>query len=220
MRAEPAGWLRVRLEPTGTDEFLCEFTRVIVTGEKAGRTYFNITEGNRSVGQAASVSTANADRYLGHRRPGGSATLTVKYIGTPVSALASVRGDTLVQQWADLTFAGTTVRVTLNSLWNQQYTPIAPGVHAILAPDRSHANIPTTMYVKATPGMIGNDIWFPIGLNGTLQNSSRYIHVGQLSEGCVTVYELQKWSALYQYLISHRVAGSLGRRIGRLIVQK
>ena len=51
-------------------------------------------------------------------------------------------------------------------------------------------------------------------------NSSRYIHVGQLSEGCVTVYELEKWTALYEYLISHRVAGSLGRRIGRLIVQK
>lgn len=69
-------------------------------------------------------------------------------------------------------------------------------------------------------GMVGNDTWFPIGLGNSLNNSSRYIHVGHLSEGCVTVHELGKWTALYGYLISHRVPGSRGLRIGQLIVRK
>jgi len=50
--------------------------------------------------------------------------------------------------------------------------------------------------------------------------SSRYIHVGHLSEGCVTVHQLEKWSALYEFLISHRVANSAGKRIGSLEVRR
>lgn len=219
-RSEPTGWLRVQLEPSRAPEFLCEYTRVDLVEEKGGRTYFKIVEGYRSVGQTASMKTENAKRYLATRPPGGSATVSVKYVGEPIAAESKVRHQTLIQQWADLSFAGKTARVTLNSLWNREFTPIPPGEHAILAPDSSHANIRTDFYVDAAPGMVGNDTWFPIGLNGALTNSSRYIHVGHLSEGCVTVYELGKWSALYQYLISHRVAGTLGRRVGQLIVQK
>jgi hypothetical protein len=68
--------------------------------------------------------------------------------------------------------------------------------------------------------MIGNDVWFPIGLSGAPTNSSRYIHVGHLSEGCVTVHDLPKWSALYTYLISHRIPGSTGKQVGWLKVTK
>lgn len=220
LRSEPSGWLYVLPEPSKKPEFLCEYTRVDVTGEKDGRVYFTIMEGYRSVGQTASLKAANAARYLGTRPPGGPATLTVKYVGDPVAVLSAVRHQTLVQQWADLSFAGQTARVTLNSVWNRNFTPIPPGEHWILAPDNSHANIPTDFYVKASPGMIGNDTWFPIGLNKTMKNSSRYVHVGHLSDGCVTVYELGKWNAVYQYLISQRVPGSRGRRVGRLIMQK
>jgi len=75
--------------------------------------------------------------------------------------------------------------------------------------------ISTAGYVAATPGMVG----FPIGLNGTMQNSSRYIHVGHLSEGCVTVHELEKWTVIYQYLISHRAPGFTGKKVGELVVK-
>ncbi len=67
--------------------------------------------------------------------------------------------------------------------------------------------------------MVGNDVWFPIGLYGSLTNSGRYVHVGHLSEGCVTVHQLEQWSALYEYLISHRVPGSSGKRIGSIVVR-
>ena len=100
------------------------------------------------------------------------------------------------------------------------YSPIVTGTHAILAPDYSHAKISTAGYVAAVPGIVGNDVWFPIGLNGSAQNSGRYIHIGNLSEGCITVYDLTKWTALYTYLISHRTAGTAGQRIGSVVVSK
>jgi hypothetical protein len=90
----------------------------------------------------------------------------------------------------------------------------------MLAPDYSHKAISTAGYASATPGMIGNDVWFPIGLFGSSSNSSRYIHVGHLSEGCVTVHQLEKWAALYEFLISHRVGNSAGKRIGSLVVRR
>ena len=107
----------------------------------------------------------------------------------------------------------------MNSEWGGAFTPIKKGVHAILAPDRSHANIDTGGYAQAAPGTVGDDTWFPIGIDGSVQPGDRYIHIGHLSHGCVTLYELGKWTALYNYLISRRVAGSRGLRIGRLVVQ-
>ncbi len=74
--------------------------------------------------------------------------------------------------------------------------------------------------LRSRAGCAGNDVWFPIGLRGSAQNSSRYIHIGHLSEGCVTVYQLTQWLALYTYLISHRTPGTAGRRIGSMLVVK
>lgn len=226
-RADRAGWLQVRLEPvtpTGrTDEFtgLCEYTEVAILGAKAGRTYFKIMDGNIAVGRKASLKTPNAALYLSTRGPGGAATVYVKYKGVPVDHKSDVQNIVIRQQWAEVSFDGKTARVTLNSSWGGSYTPILAGTHAILSPDYSHGQtVPTHRYVSASPGMIGNDTWFPIGLNDSLNNSRRYLHVGHISEGCVTMYELKMWNALYSYLISHRVAGSRGLRVGRLIVSK
>ena len=94
------------------------------------------------------------------------------------------------------------------------------GTHSVLSPDYSHQLISTSGYAAATPGMVGNDVWFPIGLHGSLENSSRFVHVGNFSEGCVTMYQLERWTALYEYLISHRVPGSRGKRVGSLVVHK
>lgn len=139
------------------------------------------------------------------------------YRGKPVIATSPFKGP-LTQQFAELAFDGKTATVTLNRLWDGQYTPISKGTHSILAPDYSHASISTAPYADATPGMVGNDVWFPIGLNGSGTGSSRYVHVGNLSEGCVKMYQLERWTALYEYLILHRVAGSAGKRIGSLVV--
>lgn len=218
-RAEDSGWLSVRLTKTGQLASLCEYTKVKIVREANGRTYFIVADGSISVGDEVSLTTANAGKYLPATGPAGAASVVIIYRGKPVEAYSSFKGK-LTQQFADLSFAGQTATVTLNSLWDGTYTPIPPGTHSILAPDYSHASISTGPYAAATPGMVGNDVWFPIGLNGTLENSSRYVHVGNLSEGCVTMYQLERWTALYTYLISHRVSGSAGKRVGSLVVHK
>ncbi len=218
-RAESTGWLSVKLTKTGSLTSLCEYTKVEIQREEAGRTYFKIMDGYISVGEEASLAKANAALFLNAAGPGGAASLSVEYDGEPVEVISPFKGK-LKQQWATLTFNGQTARVTLNSVWDGRFTPLAAGTHNILAPDYAHANISTGGYASATPGMVGNNTWFPIGLGASMQNSSRYVHVGHLSDGCVTVYELGKWSAVYNYLISHRAPGSAGKLIGRLTVTK
>lgn len=218
-RADSTGWLQVLLTEKNTKVALCEYTRVRVTGEKNGRVYFIIVDGAIEAGKEASLKKENADKYLSPVGPSGAASLTVTYEEGTKQERSPFKG-LLTQQFAALSFNGQTARVTLNSIWGGEYTPIPVGTHSILVPDYSHATISTAGYVEATPGTVGNDVWFPIGLNGSEQNSSRYIHIGHLSEGCVTVYELTKWTALYNYLISHRVAGLAGKRVGSLTVRK
>jgi len=69
-------------------------------------------------------------------------------------------------------------------------------------------------------GMHGNDVWFPIGLHGSSTASGRYIHVGHLSEGCITQHDLTRWNAIYDYLISSREPDSLGKVVGKVVVTK
>jgi hypothetical protein len=216
-RADQSGWLAVKLSKTGLLASLCEYTQVEVLRRVNQRIYFKIMDGYVSPGEEASLTEANAARYLVTIGSAGTASLSVLYQGTPAEEISKFKGK-LTQQWAKLSFNGQTALVTLNSVWNGSYSPIPLGMHSILTPDYSHKGISTSGYVTATPGMVGNDVWFPIGLNGSMQNSSRYIHVGHLSEGCVTVHELEKWTAIYTYLISHRVHGSAGKKVGQLIV--
>ena len=218
-RADNSGWLTVKLNKTGALTALCEYTQIDVLRSANQRTYFNIMDGYVSPGEEASLTDANAARYLVATGPLGHASLLVVYQGAPAEEVSKFKGK-LKQQWAKLTFDGRTALVTLNSDWSGRYSPIPPGTHTILAPDYSHKVISTSGYVAATPGMIGNDVWFPIGINGSMQNSSRYIHVGHLSDGCVTVHELEKWTVLYNYLISHRMLGSAGKKVGQLMVKR
>ena len=219
-RADNSGWLTVKLSKTGALTSLCEYTQVDVLRSVNQRTYFKIMDGYVSPLEEASLTDANAALYLATVGPvAGPASLSVVYQGAPAVEISKFKGK-LKQQWAKLAFNVQTALVTLNSDWTGRYSPIPPGTHTILAPDYSHKAISTSGYAAATNGMIGNDVWFPIGINGTMQNSSRYIHVGHLSDGCVTVHELEKWTAIYHYLISHRVPGSAGKKVGQLMVRR
>lgn len=221
-RPNDSGWLKIRQEPSGKDAFLCEYTKVTMLKEKNGRTYFKVADGNSTwVGIEASMATENAEKYLSDVAPKAPAVMKVKYSGNPIAVRSEIRGDTRKQQWAIASFDGKTAKVTLNSIWDGQYTPIPPGNHRIMAPDQSHANISTAGYKAAHPGRVRcNDVWFPIEVEGTTGNSSRYIHIGHLSEGCVTFYELLKWNDIYDYLIDKRMKEGRGKYIGKLIVEK
>jgi hypothetical protein len=219
-RPDDSGWLGVLLADSGQLGFLPEYTKVLPLREGDGRVFFKVLSGNTEyVGKVASLQQANAAKYLVDATLKGPATVQVRYSGSPVEEVSPFKGK-LKQQWATASFGGEHARVTLNSEWSGKYTPIAPGAHLIMAPDRSHANISTAGYRNASAGLRCTDVWFPIQLEGKAGNSGRYIHAGHVSEGCVTAYELTKWNALYDYLIASSVPGSDGRYIGNLVVSQ
>jgi len=187
--------------------------------KQEGRLFFKIADGNSGyVGEEASLKRENAGKFLTNGPPSGPATVQVSYSGSPADEVSPFKGS-LKQQWARLHFGGNHAVVTLNSEW-LEHTPIPAGTHIILAPDQSHANTSTAGYRGATVGLRCTDVWFPIQLAGNAGDSGRYIHVGHLSHGCVTVHELTKWNAVYDYLIARRVPGSDGKFIGSLIVRQ
>lgn len=88
-------------------------------------------------------------------------------------------------------------------------------------PDNSHANISTAEYRNSLPGKIkANDVWFPIELAGTTGNSSHYVHIRHLSEGCLTVHDLHYWNTVYEFLISNRLPNTKGKYVARLEVSR
>lgn len=219
-RADETGWLRILLSGTNKEGYLCEYTRVEPVRESGGRSFFQVADGNSDfVGKEASLRQENAAKYLVDQGPGGAATVYVRYVGEPTDEVSPFQGKRR-QQWANASFNGVTARITLNSIWDEYYTPIPRGTHTIAAPDHSHADVSTAGYRAATQGLRCTDTWFPIILAGSTGFSTRYIHAGHLSEGCVTFYELTKWNQIYDYLIARRVPNSKGKSIGSLIVQK
>lgn len=215
------GTIGVRLEPSTNNVVqVCEYTKVAMIKGQDGRTYFRIMDGPHGGGRLASMKSEVAKDVLLKTPPTISTeTLRVKY-GPLSDEVSSFKGK-LRQQWAMLTVGGQSITVTLNSVWDQGFTPIPPGRHRIMVPDGSHANISTEGYRNTFPGKIkGNDAWFPIELQGTKGSSSRYVHIGHLSEGCVTVHEIARWNTVYNFLISHRLPDTEGKYVAVLEVTK
>jgi hypothetical protein len=124
-RAEASGWLSVRLSRTGQLTSLCEYTRVNVIRETDGRTYFTIADGSIAVSEEASLTTANAARYLSTVGPGDAVVVVVTYAGAPAEEVSPFKGR-LRQQWANLSFGGQTATVTLNSVWDGSFSTHSP----------------------------------------------------------------------------------------------
>jgi hypothetical protein len=215
------GWLKI--QPTSEKEaaYICENTKVMVIKSSGGRTYFKVMDGWSAVGVTASVSDVNAIEYLTKTPPSTIAeTMYIKY-GPRSKEVSTFKGP-LLQQWATLKIRDRAITVTLNSEWSGKYSPIPTGVHRIMAPDFSHArSTPTSGYRAALPGRIkANDVWFPIELAGTAGNSTRYVHIGHLSHGCVTVHQIEYWNVVYNFLISHRLPNTNGKYVALLEVAK
>ncbi|MDR5792218.1 MULTISPECIES: hypothetical protein [unclassified Caballeronia] len=214
------GWIDVIIEATRDRVSLCEYTKVALVKDDGERTYFRIQDGSIAVGQLASMKSSAAKAHFKKTAPTvATNTVSVKY-GTLGKEDSPFKGR-LRQQWATLNVGGEAITVTLNSVWNEGYTPIASGRHRIMSPDRSHANVSTEGYRNSYPGRIkANDVWFPIELEGGRGNSSRYVHIGHLSEGCVTVHDIVRWNLVYNYLISHRLPDTDGKYVALLDVDK
>ena len=214
------GWVDVRLKSTGDRYSLCEYTKVGMIRDEDDRTYFRVLDGPIAKGKVVWMNSTDAKYFL-QRTPAAVSMETLRVTYSRMGEEDSPFKGHLRQQWATLSVAGQNVTVTLNSVWNGVFTPIPPGLHRIMTPDYSHAKTSTEGYRNKYPGKIkANDVWFPIELEGSTGNSSRYIHIGHLSEGCVTVRDIAQWNIVYNFLIAHRLPNTEGRYVALLEVTK
>ena len=230
--ADDTGWLVVKLEPSGERVAICDFTKIAVTKED-GRVHFLILDG-RYKKRSASLSKEYKARCLVEAKRGAGAKLTAKTLGRK-QEVSVPRGDgrPLNQLFATLSFDGKTARITLDSdIDFIESNPLSPfkgqrihskplpkGTYKILAPEAAQKPDYTSFYATnpgGYPGLKYHTVWFPVEYAGNYNSS--FVHVGNLSEGCVTMYQLEMWNSLYLYLISNRMDQD-GKYVGTITIE-
>ena len=210
-----SGWLLVGTDGVSREKWksLFKYCKVMLIGRKGERTYFKVMEG-ASKGEIAFLSDANAIEYLGKTAPTQQPVELVVTYGHFDPAWQSIaRRQLLQQQLATGTIDGTRFEIAMNTSWGGSFHPIPPGTYKILLPDVAHTKEYTRQYKAEYSSLSHHQVWFPIEYG----NNSRYVHVGNVSEGCVTVVHLKKWTEIHEALVSHR--GADGKSVGKLIVK-
>ncbi len=72
--------------------------------------------------------------------------------------------------------------------------PVPVGTYPICIPDLPHARV--RQYLRQAPHA---KLWFRIGMEG-----DRYIHPGTVTQGCITVSQIDSWEQIYHHLIYSR----------------
>ncbi len=214
-KVDKHGWLKV-LKASNQNAFLPEYTKLQITESKNRRVYFKVLDGFNA-GMLANLQDINASEYLGRKAP----LQTPVVINVRYGKEEEVFSDTLhtkpLQQTATLTVEGVSALITLNTSKDPRrrlHTPLPPGKYKVGLPLPTHDKDMTSYYRKTQPDLRADQIWFPIEYG----NNTRFVHVGNVSHGCVTVMALDKWNAVYQAIISHRVPGT--NDVGYIVVAK
>ncbi|MDR0807380.1 MAG: hypothetical protein LBN41_11715 [Enterobacteriaceae bacterium] len=229
---DTSGWLWVKLEPSKENVYLCEFTKVLLVKDESGRSYFSIMEGPYAK-KTASLSSVNAKKCLIQIKRSLGANIIVIISGRQW-VISKPRNNTGYNQLVSiLNFNGDTAKITLDSDIDYEETnsnspyfrkvrhssPLPKGEYKILAPDYPKDTSMTSFYRNnygGYPDLKYDSVWFPIEYAGN-QNSS-FVHVGHLSEGCITISQLDKWNDIYKYLISNRLDNE-GKYVGILTIK-
>ncbi len=216
VKTDETGWIYALASDGKTAVHLCAYTKAQVITKKGGRTLFKIGDGPNK-DKVVSLSDANAAIHLSSKPTDAptqaEAVLNVVYGKMVNKWYSKARNDYLDQQMATLSFSGKSVQVTLNSVWGTGFTPIPTGTYKIRIPDYPHAADMTSFYRKVAPNLKYDRVWFPIEYG----NNSRFVHVGNLSDGCVTVLDIDKWNDVYAYLIKYRTTSS--QHVGKIVVK-
>lgn len=210
-----SGWLLVGWNgvPRGDWKSLFKYCKVMLIGSKNGRTYFKVLEGESS-GKIAYLSDANVDVYLGKVAPEQKSIEIIVTYGKYDEDWHSKSRDTkFPQQLASGALDEIRFEAAMNTSWDGNFSPIPAGTYTILLPDFPHSSRYTSQYKIEYPELSQHQVWFPISYG----NNSRYIHVGNVSEGCTTILSLKQWPLIHEKLVSHRSAG--GKSVGTLIVR-
>lgn len=226
-----SGWLWVKIEdPNGVQRainiqnkgqklVICENTKVQITQVKDGRTHFKILD-HISKGVTASLSNENSEKHLsklGPKLSSNGAELEIRYSSEPEDVWSEARRQNLSQVKGKLIFNAIAVDITVSTLPND-YTILTNGTHNILLPDFPHDANMTQFYRTENPDLKYDQVWFPIAMSDRNNISDRYIHVGAVSHGCMTVYDLEKWNKLYKYLINNRQSDNM-QYVGKLHIR-
>jgi len=208
------GWLQAQDDATMQRIALPKYTKVLVSPPHLGRVKFRVQEGAH-LGRTLSLSEANARMYLGSKssvqQPARMMVTYGRYVERWISEARG--GQPIDQQMATVAINGLTVAVTMNSVWNGLFTPLEPGEYKVLLPDVPHRGNMTRFYRDTEPRLQFDQVWFPIQHG----DNSRYVHVGNVSDGCVTVLDLARWADVHEALISHRSPD--GRSVATLTVR-
>lgn len=207
------GWLQALAEGSNQRLSLFKYTKVSAVQSRGGRTYFTVMEG-AAKGRVMSLTDANAKEHLGLIAPKATpAHITVTYGKYEESWYSQARNERLPQQTAVLDVAGIKSTVTMNTVWGTGFFPLPPGTYTVLLPDVPHDANMTRFYRRVEPQLTFDQVWFPI----LFGNNSRYVHIGNVSDGCVTVMDFARWPAIHEALLSHRTAD--GRGVALLTVK-
>jgi len=208
------GWLQARDDRSHALVPLAKYTRVAIVGSANRRTTFRVDDGPAK-DRLLSLSDANALDYLGSKEPVRALARAVVTYGKYVEHWISIArgGQALDQQMGTLEIAGLSLQVTMNSVWDGRFSPIPAGEYKVLLPDTPHKGNMTRFYRETEPSLKFDQVWFPIQYG----DNSRYVHVGNLSEGCTTVLDLARWADVHEALISHR--GPDSRSVATLVVR-
>ena len=107
---------------------------------------------------------------------------------------------------------GISVQVTMNTNWGGSYYPLPGGEYDVLVPDAPHNANMAHYYRDTYKDLVYDQVWFPI----KYKDNSRFVHIGNVSDGCVTVLEMNQGAAVHEAIISHRSLD--GSSVARLIV--
>jgi hypothetical protein len=194
------GWLQGRHETTHALVPLAKYTEVRIINTLGERTTFKVMDGPHA-GKLLSLSEANARLYLGPTPPVRTpATIEVTYGKYVPQWHSAARRADLDQQMATLKVNGVSVQVTMNTNWGGSFFPLPPGDYAVLVPDAPHNANMTRFYRDTYPKLVYDQVWFPIKFG----DNSRFVHVGNVSDGCVTVLDMDRWPEVHEAIISHR----------------
>jgi hypothetical protein len=208
------GWLQTRQADAAGFISLAKYTKLQRIEAKLGRTSLKVMDGPAK-GRAVSLADSHVAEFLGSKAPEQKPARIVVTYGKYVEGWISEArgGQKLDQQMATLEVAGISVQVSMNSVWNGRYTPMPLGEYAVLVPDAPHKQDMTRFYRRVAPGLKFDQVWFPI----KYRDNSRFVHVGNLSEGCTTVLDLEQWPDIHEALISHRSLD--GASVAQLVVR-
>ncbi len=165
------GWLNIKSEPGGQIIAVPEYLLVDLITSKDGRDFFSVLEGP-ALGKKFSVKSGHLKRGSpGYHGPAQvTFSLSKKLLNYPGGQIKAITHD--------------------------GSQPIPIGLHPIQIPDFPHAL--GAYYAGQSPYA---KTWFFLGRGNAIPGSNdRYLHTGEVSNGCITV-EPNGWTLLYQYLI-------------------